>query len=207
MSEEPKNGAAKAPGRNTRVADAVKAFHEEERYGKDVYDWKLAKKMWPFIKPHRRLLWLSFVVIVFTSGGALVRPLIMRSAMDDGVAAGNGQKLMQAGLWLAGVLVVEQVLGFLQMYAMQVAGARAMADLRGHVFRFLHRQRLGFSDRQLVGKLVSRVTNDVDAVLEPFASGALLSIGDLIKLVGIVVLMLALDWRLASIAFKIGRAS
>jgi ATP-binding cassette, subfamily B, multidrug efflux pump len=201
VSKELPPSAAKPPGRNTRAADAVKAFHEEERYGKDVYDWKLVKKMWPFIRPHRSLLWLSLVVIVFTSGGALVRPLIMRSAMDDGVAAGNAQKLMHAGLLLAGVLVVEQVLGFLQMYAMQVAGARAMADLRGHVFRFLHRQRLGFFDRQLVGKLVSRVTNDVDAVLELFASGALLSIGDLIKLVGIVVLMFSLDHRLALVAF------
>lgn len=201
MSTPASDGAPKSPGRNTRAAAAVKAFHEEERYGNQLYDWKLAKKMWPFIAPHRHLLWISLVVIVFTSGGALVRPLIMRSAMDDGVAAGNGQKLMQAGLLLAGVLVVEQVLGFLQMYAMQVAGARAMADLRGHVFRFLHRQRLGFFDRQLVGKLVSRVTNDVDAVLELFASGALLSIGDLLKLVGIVVLMISLDYRLSLIAF------
>jgi len=201
VSAQAASGVPKSPGRNTRAADAVKAFHEEERYGKDVYDWKLVKKMWPFIAPHRHLLWLSLFVIVFTSGGALVRPLIMRSAMDDGVAAGNGHKLMQAGLLLAGVLVVEQVLGFFQMYAMQVAGARAMADLRGHVFRFLHRQRLGFFDRQLVGKLVSRVTNDVDAVLELFASGALLSLGDLIKLVGIVVLMVSLDHRLSLIAF------
>jgi ATP-binding cassette, subfamily B, multidrug efflux pump len=200
MSGENGAPAAKA-GRNTRAAAAVKAFHEEERYGKNVYDWALAKKMWPFIAPHRNLLWISLVVIVFTSGGALVRPLIMRAAMDEGVAAGNGQKLMQAGLMLAGVLIVEQVLGFVQMYAMQVAGARAMSDLRGHVFRFLHRQRLGFFDKQLVGKLVSRVTNDVDAVLELFASGALLSLGDLIKLVGIVVLMISLDHRLALIAF------
>jgi ATP-binding cassette subfamily B multidrug efflux pump len=76
-----------------------------------------------------------------------------------------------------------------------------MSDLRGHVFRFLHRQRLGFFDRQLVGKLVSRVTNDVDAMLELFASGALLSLGDLLKLVGIIVLMVSLDARLSLVAF------
>jgi ATP-binding cassette subfamily B protein len=99
------------------------------------------------------------------------------------------------------VLVLELVFSFFQMYAMQVAGARAMADLRGHVFRFLHRQRLGFFDRQLVGKLVSRVTNDVDALQELFASGALLSLGDLLKLVGIVILMVSLDPHLAAVAF------
>jgi len=200
MSPTPNQTAPARLGRNTRAAAALKAFHEEERYGK-AYDLALVKKMWPFIKPHQKLLWLSLLVILFTSAGALVRPLIMRSAMDEGVVAGNGHKLMLGGALLAGVLVVEQVLGFMQMYAMQVAGARAMADLRGHVFRFLHRQRLGFFDRQLVGKLVSRVTNDVDAMLELFASGALLSLGDLIKLAGIVVLMISLDHRLSLIAF------
>lgn len=191
---------AKKPARNVKAAAAIKAFHEEERFGK-AYDLHLVKKIWPFVAPHQKLLWLSLVVIVFTAGGALARPLIMRSAIDDGVVAGNQEMLMRGGLLLAGVLIVEQVLGFMQMYAMQVAGARAMSDLRGHVFRFLHRQRLGFFDKQLVGKLVSRVTNDVDAMLELFASGALLSLGDLIKLVGIVVLMLSLDVRLSLVAF------
>lgn len=188
------------PGRNTRAAAALKAFHEEERYGK-AYDMQLIKKLWRFLEPHSKLLWLSLGVIVFTSSGALVRPLIMRQAIDQGVEAGNPAALMRGGLLLAGVLVLEQVLSFFQMYAMQVAGARAMADLRGHVFRFLHRQRLGFFDRQLVGKLVSRVTNDVDALQELFASGALLSLGDLLKLVGIVVLMVSLDPHLAAVAF------
>ncbi|MES1184534.1 MAG: ABC transporter ATP-binding protein [Myxococcales bacterium] len=194
------NGAAVKPGRNTRAAAAVKAFHEEERFGK-AYDLRLVKKSWPFVKPHQKLLWLSLGVVVFTAGSALVRPLIMKRTLDQGVVAGNPDVLMKGGLLLAGVMIVEQVLGFLQMYAMQVAGARAMSDLRRHVFRFLHRQRLGFFDRQLVGKLVSRVTNDVDAMLELFASGALLSVGDLLKLIGIIVLMLLMDPQMALIAF------
>lgn len=194
------DNTAKKPARNVKAAAAVKAFHEEERFGK-AYDLELIKKTWQFVAPHQKLIWLSLVVILFTTGGALIRPLIMKYAIDDGVVARNHQVLMRGGLLLAGVLVIEQVLGFAQMYAMQVAGARAMSDLRGHVFRFLHRQRLGFFDRQLVGKLVSRVTNDVDAMLELFASGALLSLGDLLKLVGIIVLMLSLDVRLSLIAF------
>jgi ATP-binding cassette subfamily B multidrug efflux pump len=197
MSE---NGAKPQPrGRNTRAAAAIRAFHEEERYGK-AYDFRLVKKMWPFIKPHQRLLWVSLGVILFTSGGALLRPLIMRGTVNAAVA-GKGELLMRGGITLACVMIVEQVLGFAQMYAMQIAGARAMSDLRTSVFRFLHRQRLGFFDRQLVGKLVSRVTNDVDAMLELFASGALLSVGDLVKLIGIVVVMVSLDARLSLFAF------
>jgi ATP-binding cassette subfamily B multidrug efflux pump len=200
LSKQSRPPQPAASVRNTRAAAAVKAFHEEEHFGK-TYDLKLVMKFWPFIKPHFRLLVLSLVVISFTSAGALVRPLIMRSAIDDGVVSGNSHKLMQGGLLLAGVVVIEQLLGFMQMYAMQIAGVRIVGDLRRHIFRFLHGQKLGFFDRQLVGKLVSRVTNDVDAIFELFGSGVLLLLGDLIKLVGIVVLMLSLDLRLSLIAF------
>ena len=144
------NGNAVAkPGRNTRAAAAVKAFHEEERFGK-AYDLRLVKNSWPFVRPHQKLLWLSLAVVIFTAASALVRPQIMKRTLDQGVVAGHPDVLMKGGLLLAGVMIVEQLLGFLQMYAMQVAGARAMSDLRRHVFRFLHRQRLGFFDRQLV---------------------------------------------------------
>ena len=84
---------------------------------------------------------------------------------------------------------------------MQLAGARAMADLRIHVFRFLHTRRLAFFDRTPVGRLVTRVTNDVDAIGEMFASGALNAVGDLIRLVVIVTIMLSLDWHMALFAF------
>jgi ATP-binding cassette subfamily B protein len=76
-----------------------------------------------------------------------------------------------------------------------------MADLRRHVFQFLHTRRLGFFDRTPVGRLVTRVTNDVDAINEMFASGALNAVGDLTRLVAIVVIMVSLDWKMSLIAF------
>src|SRR5258708_30112222 len=97
--------------------------------------------------------------------------------------------------------MVEETLTFFQIYSMQVAGARAMADLRTHVFRFLHGLRLGFFDRQPIGRLVTRVTNDVDAISELFASRALNAVGDLVRLLGIVGMMLLLDSRPSLIAF------
>jgi ATP-binding cassette subfamily B protein len=109
--------------------------------------------------------------------------------------------LTWAGLTFAAVLLLEQAIAFPQMYFMQLAGARSMADLRLHVFRFLHTRRLGFFDRTPVGRLVTRVTNDVDAINEMFASGALNAFGDLIKLLAIVVIMLGLDWQMSLIAF------
>src|SRR3954467_7884539 len=125
----------------------------------------------------------------------------MRSILDGAAVAHDSSIVMRSAWMLFAVMVTEQTFNFLQVYAMQIAGARAMADLRAHVFRFLHSLRLGFFDRQPIGRLVTRVTNDVDALSEMFASGALNAIGDLIKLVGIVVIMMRMDWRLSLIAF------
>ncbi len=184
----------------TRTERILKAFHEEERFGK-AYDARLTKRLWGYLKPYRGLLWLSVVVILITSCGAMVRPLIMRSAIDSVVKSGDRAALLRGGLLLASVLLVEQVLGLVQMYAVQVVGARAVTDMRREVFTFVQGLRLGFFDKQLVGRLVSRVTNDTDAILEMFASGALNAVGDLARLIGIVSLMLILDWKLSLIAF------
>ena len=183
-----------------RTEKILQAFHEEERFGR-AYDLELLKRLWPFFAPQRHLLVAAFCVVLVTAVSALVRPLIMQRVIDDGVMKGDNGYLVRWGLVLATIVIVEQVLAFIQLYASQVAGARAMADLRRHVFVFLHRLRLGFFDNQLVGRLVSRVTNDIDAISELFGSGALVSVGGLVKLVGIVALMVALDYKLALVAF------
>jgi ATP-binding cassette, subfamily B, multidrug efflux pump len=188
-----------APGAS-RAEEALKAFHEEMVLGK-AYDSRLIKRLWPFVRPYRRLLFLALGVLVVTAVSSLVRPLIMRVTIDHGVLTHRPSVLMRGGLALAAVALLEQTLSFVQIYTMQVVGARAMADMRRHVFEFLHKLRLGFFDTQPVGRLVTRVTNDVDAVLELFASGALNAFGDLIRLGGIVILMLVLDWKLSLIAF------
>jgi hypothetical protein len=130
----------------------------------------------------------------------LVRPLVMGDVIRQ-ADRGDGHKLLRDGLVLSGLLVVVQTMSFLQQYMMQLAGARAMADLRAHVFLFLQRLQLRYFDRTPVGRLVTRATNDVDALGEMFASGALNAMGDLVALTGIVVMMVILDWRLSLIAF------
>ena len=125
----------------------------------------------------------------------------MLVAIDGVVERKDAHALLVGGVLLAAIAVVEQLLGFVQIYATQVVGARSISDLRSHIFRFLHRLPLKYYDRQPLGRLVTRVTNDTDAILELFASGALNAVGDLVRLVGIVALMLALDTHLSLVAF------
>lgn len=189
-----------APSRPlSRAEQKLRAFHEEGAISR-TYDLRLVGRLWPYIKPHRRYIALSLVTLVVMVAVNLFRPILMgdvvRSAMQ-----GDPARLMRNGFSLAALLVVLQTMTFAQMYMMQVAGARAMADLRAHIFLFLQRLELAFFDRTPVGRLVTRATNDVDAVGEVFASGVLNAVGDLLSLAGIVVMMLVLDLRLSLIAF------
>jgi len=177
----------------------LRDFHEEERLGQS-YDAQLLRRLWPFLRPHSRFMWFSLSMILFIAGLNLARPVIMGRLVANAQGE-QGGGLLKYGLLLSLVTVGTQVLAFVQAYTMQIAGARSMADLRAHLFDFMQRLELRYYDRTPVGRLVTRATNDVDALGELFASGVLNAIGDLVALVGIVIMMLLLDVRMSLIAF------
>ncbi|MBX3212815.1 MAG: ABC transporter ATP-binding protein [Labilithrix sp.] len=193
VPEKAKSGAAPAKG------GTLRDFHEEERLGR-AYDGVLLRRLWPFMRPHARYLFASIAMLVLAAGLNLARPIVMGRVVAGAEAEEPGG-LMKHGLTLALVVVATQLLTFVQTYSMQIAGARAMADLRTHLFEFMQRLELRYYDRTPVGRLVTRATNDVDAVGEMFASGVINAIGDLVALVGIVVMMLVLDVRMSLISF------
>ncbi len=178
---------------------SAKAFHDESALGK-VYDTRLMRRLWPYLLPHAKFVVLSLSTLVVITAIGLVRPLLMGQVVSAADARDPSQ-LMRAGVTLSVLLIVTQSLSFVQVYAMQLGGARAMADLRVHIFDFLQRLSLRYYDRTPVGRLVTRATNDVDAVSELFASGVLNALGDMIGLVGIVVMMLRIDAKMAAFAF------
>jgi ATP-binding cassette subfamily B protein len=182
-----------------RADDKLRAFHEEAAIQKS-YDLSLLRRMWPFVKPHSKLVVVSLVLLVVIGAVNLARPLVMGDVVRQAEAK-DMAGLMRDGLLLTGLVMALQIGTFLQVYAMQVGGARAMSDLREHIFKVLQRLQLRYVDKTPVGRLVTRATNDVDALGELFASGVLNALGDILALVGIVVMMLVLDWRMSLIAF------
>ncbi len=179
-----------------RTEAVLEAFHEEQRLGR-AYDARLLRRLWGFLRPYRALVGVALGASLLTTALALGRPLVMRWALDQGVMVRDARVLAQGGLVLLGVGIVEQLLAFAQVYALQVAGARAIAALRAEVFAFLHRLRLAFFDSAPIGRLVTRVTNDTDAILELFASGIVGAVGDVLRLAGIAVILSVIDRRLA----------
>lgn len=197
----PKVNRAKAAQAELSSAQESVNRYQKEALLSGIEDRALLADLWPYLKPHHTWLAAALVTTVLTSGLALLRPLIMMKALDEALASGDRDVMLLGGLVYTAVAIFEQILNFVQVYATQVVGARAMADLRLAVFRFLGRLPLGFFDHQPVGRLVTRVTNDVDSLLELFSSGALNALGDLLRLIGVVIIMLMLDWKLSLIGF------
>ncbi len=183
-----------------RTEEILRQFHEEATLGK-AYDARLLRRLWSFVAPHRSLLFVGLGLGLVVSALTLVRPLIMKWAIDGGVMAKNPDVLFQGAAAFAVVVFSEQLIQIGRIYATQLLGARTVGDMRRHIFGFLHTLPLRFFDRQPVGRLVTRVTNDTDALLDFAATDAFAIVTDVIKLAGIIVMMLLLDWQLALVAF------
>ena len=166
--------------------------HDEEVLGK-AYDARLMRRLLTYLRPYRFWVVISFLLLFLTTGMQLLGPYITKVAIDTYIAAHDLRGLNLAVLaYLATVL-----LGFLSQYAqsytMQHTGQWAMHDLRTQLFKHLERQDLAFFDKNPVGRLMTRVINDVETLNELFGSGAVALLGDLLTLIGVAVAMSAVS--------------
>ncbi len=181
-----------------RARRAMAAFHEESRLGRAV-DLRMLRRLLPLLAAERAWVLAALGAVLVAALLSGLRPLVMKHTLDGIFTSSAG--LLVGGLIVAGLFLIEQGLSFAQSYATQLAGSRAMARLRTQILGRLLQLPMRFYDHQPVGRLVTRITNDVDALGELFGSGVLAAMGDLVRIVGIVGLMLALDARLSLVAF------
>src|SRR3990172_9077398 len=121
----------------------------------------------------------------------------MKLAIDRYIATGDLQGLNRIALAFLAILLGSFALEFVQTWTLQMTGQRIMFDLRMQIYRHLQRIDLRFYDRNPVGRLMTRVTTDVDALNELFTSGVVAVFGDVFTLVGIIGVLIWMDWRLA----------
>ncbi len=174
----------------------------EKRMGK-AYDARLLRRLWEYVRPYRGLLALSLLLLIGVSAVQLVQPYLIKLAIDEHITPGEPQGLGRlAGLFLA-ALAVEFVLRFAQLYVLERTGQNVVYDIRNRTFAHLQHLPASFFDRNPVGRLMTRVTTDVEAVHEAFTSGLVLILADLVKLAGIVAILFWMDWRLALVTMAI----
>ncbi len=169
----------------------------EEEFAGVAYDGRLLRRLLRYVQPYRGAVAAAVVLLLLTSAAGLAGPYLVRVAIDAHIAPGRLAGLGWVVAAYVGALVAGFGLRYAQTYVMAWVGQRAMHDLRTELFAHLQRLSVGFYTRQPVGRLVTRVTNDIDALNELITQGVVAVFGDLVTLVGIVAIMLYLDWRLA----------
>jgi len=176
--------------------------HEDEVLGR-AYDHRLMRRLLGYLRPYRGQVAFAAVVVVADALIALVYPWLTKEAIDFGIRRHDRAFLDHVGLEYLAVLVVGFGLGYLQNQVMQRVGQHVMLDLRTALFSKLQRLPVAYYDRNPIGRLMTRVTNDVDVLNELVTSGVVALFGDLFALAGIVFAMSRLNAELLIVTFSV----
>ncbi len=193
---------------------------EEEVLGK-AYDGRLMRRLLTYLRPYKWHVVVALGAIILKSGLDVLGPFLTKIAIDKYLAKSPnshsyshswiGDRLSDApltgiaqigGLYV-GILIFTFTLEFIQTYLMQWTGQKVMFDLRSQIFRHLQHMHVGFFDKNPVGRLVTRVTTDVDALNEMFTAGVVSIFEDVFVLAGIIAIMMKMNWKLALITFAV----
>jgi ATP-binding cassette subfamily B multidrug efflux pump len=189
---------------------------EEEVLGK-AYDGRLMRRLLTYLHPYKWHVAVALAAIILKSVLDVLGPFLTKIAIDKYLAKSPnshswiGDRLSDApltgiaqigGLYV-GILIFTFALEFIQTYLMQWTGQKVMFDLRRQIFRHLQFMHVGFFDKHPVGRLVTRVTTDVDALNEMFTAGVVSIFEDVFVLAGIIAIMMRMNWKLALITFAV----
>ena len=174
---------------------------DEIRYAP--FDRRLAGRMLAFLAPYRKAMAAALFLLVVLAGIQALQPYLVKVAIDRHIAVGDAGGLLGVAALYFGLLVLDLALGFLQTWLTAWIGQQTMHDLRERLFDHLQRLPVPFFDRQAMGRLVTRVTSDVEVLNDLFSSGVVAVLSDLLMLVAVAVTMFLVDPRLALVTLAV----
>ncbi len=175
---------------------------EDDTRGK-AYDARLIRRLLPFVRPYSRWLALALGLLVALAGVQVLQPWLVKLAIDEHISIKQPGGLGSLALLFMAALIAEFGLRFAQMLVLERAGQGVIHDLRSAAFAHLQRLPAAFFDRNPVGRLTTHLTSDVESLNEAFTSGLVLILADLVKLIGIAVVLFVMDVRLALTALAV----
>jgi ATP-binding cassette subfamily B protein len=178
------------------------SFHEEEILGK-AYDATLMRRLLQYLRPYKPHVALALVAIISASILQLAQPYLMKLAIDRYIAEGDLAGVNRIAIAFFFILIGSFILEYVQTWTLQMTGQRIMCDMRLQIYRHLQRIDLQFYDRNPVGRLMTRVTTDVDVLNDMFTAGVVSIFGDIFTLAGIMIVLVTMDWRLALVTFAV----
>ncbi len=177
-------------------------FRDEDKLGKG-YDGQLMRRLLVYLRPYRLYVGLALLLLLVAAAAQLATPYLIKIAFDDHIAVGDQDGLMLIAIQLLGIMCLEFFTGYGQIRIMEWIGQSAMFDLRQKIFNHIQSMHLGFFDKNPSGRLLTRVTSDVNALNEMFASGVIDILGNIVTLVGIITVMFVLSPKLSLVTFII----
>ncbi|HKW11562.1 MAG TPA: ABC transporter ATP-binding protein [Gemmatimonadaceae bacterium] len=184
------------------MSSPVTEYHEEDALGK-AYDGRLMRRLLRYARPYRSLVASSLGLLAVEGVLQLVGPLLTQRVIDVALPARDVVAAAQMATVFAGALALSFLASYGETLLTSLLGQRVMRDLRHELFAHLQALPVAFFDRNPVGRLITRVTSDVESLNELFTAGVVSGMGDLFTLVAISVLMIVTDWRLALASFAV----
>ncbi len=167
------------------------------------YDARLVRRLLPYLLPQVPLITLSLAMTLLVMGTQLIQPYLIKVLIDDHMVPRELSGISGLILLYFSAFLAEILTRFGQLYTMERTGQNVIHTLRRQVFDHLQRLDSAFFDRNPVGRLMTRVTTDIEALVDLFASGVVVLLGDTLKLIAIVGILWWLNWRLALVTFTV----
>jgi ATP-binding cassette subfamily B protein len=177
-------------------------MHEEEIELRE-YDWGLMRRLLVYLRPYRWRIVIAFILMLANAGLAALTPYLVKIAIDQYITQHDLAGLNRISFLYLAVLIMVMMLEYVQVYIMQMTGQSIMYDMRVQIFSHLQKLELNFFHRNPVGRLMTRVTNDVDVLNELFTSGVVSIVGDVLMLIGYMIAMLTINFKLGMVALSV----
>jgi len=181
------------------VSDEAKKYHEEEEIGK-TYDFRVAKRLFRYLRPYWKTVAAALVLTLLTNILVSTQPYFTKVAVDDYIRPKVTEGIWLFALAFFGVFLFRFIFSYVQEILLNKVGQMVMFDLRTEIFTKLQKQELAYYDKYPVGRIMTRLTSDVDALNEMFTSGVIDVLGDLVVILAIIGMMFWLDWKLAVVS-------
>jgi ATP-binding cassette, subfamily B, multidrug efflux pump len=181
------------------MSEAVRKYHEEDAIGK-TYDLRVARRLLRYLKPYWYLAAGALALTLVTNILISTQPYFTKMAVDDFITPKRVDGIWLFALAFFGVFLFRFIFSYAQEVLLNNVGQRVMFDLRTELFTKLQRQEVAYYDQYPVGRTMTRLTSDVDALNELFTSGVIDVLGDLVIIIAIIAIMFALDWKLAIVS-------
>ena len=181
------------------MSEEVRKYHEEDAIGK-TYDFRVARRLLRYLGPYWRLAAIALVLTLLTNILIATQPFFTKMAVDDYITPKRVDGIWLFALAFFGVFLLRFIFSYTQEVLLNHVGQRVMFDLRTELFTKLQKQEVAYYDQYPVGRTMTRLTGDVDALNELFTSGVIDVLGDLVIIIAIIGIMFWLDWKLALVS-------